>query len=145
ELGRGAMGVVYEARQLSLDRNVAIKVIVGYGSLSRELRERFDREIAMLAGISHPNIVKTFGSGVFAGTPYVVMELIRGEPLTSLLLPKGEALTTDRVHRIVEIAAKLARALDHAHERGVVHRDVKPGNVLVDSRGEPVLIDFGLA
>jgi tetratricopeptide (TPR) repeat protein/predicted Ser/Thr protein kinase len=145
ELGRGGMGVVFEARQLRLERRVAIKLLTGGQGLSSRLRERFEREIAMLARIRHPNVVKVFGSGVVQDSPYVVMELVEGDSL-ALRPGAGAPARPVRAWRdAVKIGAKMARALDHLHELGVVHRDVKPSNVLVDARGEPVLIDFGLA
>ncbi len=145
ELGRGGMGVVFEARQVRPERRVAIKLLTAGQEFSERLRERFEREIAMLARIRHPNVVKVFDSGRVGGAPYVVMELVEGDSL---------ARRADDVHAVrrpgswrdaVRLCAKIARALDHVHELGVVHRDVKPSNVLIDAAGEPVLIDFGLA
>jgi predicted Ser/Thr protein kinase len=145
ELGRGGMGAVYEARQIALNRRVAIKVIVGGGALSTHARSRFEREITTLARISHPSIVKVFGSGMVAGAPYVAMELIDGEPLSRRLPDRGRRITRASIEPLVRIAITLARALDHAHEQGVVHRDIKPANVLITGNGDPVLLDFGLA
>lgn len=145
ELGRGGMGVVFEARQVTLDRRVAIKVLGSAATPSPRLRDRFDREIMTLARISHPGIVKVFGSGVVAGASYVAMELVDGESLVTRLPEAGEIVALEQIEECARVAVKLARALDYAHELGVIHRDVKPGNVLIDARGEPMLIDFGLA
>lgn len=144
ELGRGGMGVVYEARQLALGRSVAIKVIAGSGLGSPRLEERFEREIAALARISHPNIVKVFGTGYVREAPYIVMELVSGESLERRL-QGPPARTSEQFDELVGIGLALARALDHAHEQGVIHRDVKPGNVMLHADGQPVLLDFGLA
>jgi tetratricopeptide (TPR) repeat protein len=145
ELGRGGMGVVFEAHQVRPERRVAIKLLTGGQGLTARLRERFEREISMLARIRHPNVVKVFGSGVVQGAPYVVMELVEGDSLARRPSDGGAARPAVPWLTAVKLGAKVARALDYVHELGVVHRDVKPSNVLIDARGEPVLIDFGLA
>ncbi len=145
ELGRGGMGVVFEARQARPERRVAIKLLTAGQELSERLRERFEREIAMLARIRHPNVVKVFGSGRAGDAPYVVMELVEGDSLARRAADVDAARRPGSWREAVRLCAKIARALDHVHELGVVHRDVKPSNVLIDAAGEPVLIDFGLA
>lgn len=145
ELGRGGMGVVFEARQVRPERRVAIKLLTAGQALSERLRERFEREIAMLARIRHPNVVKVFGSGRVGEAPYVVMELVEGDSLARRAADLDAARRTGSWREAVKLCAKIARALEHVHELGVVHRDVKPSNVLIDPAGEPVLIDFGLA
>lgn len=138
-LGAGGMARVYLAEDELLDRPVAIKVI---DSRLRDddMLQRFANEARAIARFRHPNIVTVFTSGESAGTPYIVMDFQPGGTLESRLasgaLPASES---------VAIAARLADALAYSHERGIIHRDVKPGNVLFGEAGEPVLTDFGIA
>jgi hypothetical protein len=141
EIARGGMGVVYRARDPRLDRLVAIKVLLRARGQGSKVRKRFEREAEALARIRHPHVVAVHDSGQDRGTPYLVLDLVEGESLRRRLrragpLPPAEAAT---------VAAKVARALQHAHDQGVLHRDVKPDNVLLDADGEPRLTDFGLA
>jgi serine/threonine protein kinase/uncharacterized caspase-like protein len=138
ELGKGAMGTVYLAQDTSLQRQVALKIP---RFDSAEMRERFFREARNAATLDHPNICPVYDVGEYAGVPYLTMAYIEGQPL-------GEELRAGKPmpqRRAVEIVAKLARALEEAHRHGVVHRDIKPSNVMVNRRGEPVIMDFGLA
>jgi Protein kinase domain len=138
-LGRGAMGAVFLARERALEREVAIKVLPPEGSGDGE-RERFRREARIAARLTHPNIVPLHSFGDAAGVLYFVMGYVRGESLRSRLR-RGMSLTSAR-----RILVELADALDHAHRQGVVHRDVKPDNVLVeDESGRAMLTDFGIA
>jgi hypothetical protein len=140
-LGRGGMGSVYLARDLTLDREVAIKV-VKTDSSSRDVHERLRREARTAARLSHPNIVPLHAFGEVEGMPYFVMGYVRGESLAVRLRRDG-TLPEDDARRIL---ADLAEALDHAHRQGVVHRDVKPDNVLLDDEsGRALLTDFGVA
>ena len=140
-LGRGGMGAVYLARDLALDREVAIKV-VKTDSSPREIHDRLRREARTAAKLSHPNIVPLHAFGEVEGMPYFVMGYVRGESLDARLRRDGK-LPDDEARRIV---ADLAEALDHAHRQGVVHRDVKPDNVLLDDEsGRALLTDFGVA
>ncbi len=146
ELGRGGMGVVYRAGDPALGRIVALKVLPA-GS-HPEYRERFLREGRVAARLRHPGIVTVHAAGVAEapggpggeGSAYLVMDLIDGESLADVL--DRETLPPDRAARVVEA---VARALAHAHSQGVIHRDVKPGNILLDRVGTPHLADFGLA
>ncbi len=138
-LGEGGMGVVFEARDEKLGRTVALKVIRGEASAGA--RARFEREIQAACRVRHPNLVTVHGSGEEEGVRFLVSELVAGESLAARLA-RGGALS---VAEAAAIGEKLARALHALHEGGVVHRDVKPGNVLIDERGEPRLTDFGLA
>lgn len=139
ELGRGGMGVVYRARDPLLGREVALKVIRGDALSSPERRARLLREAAAMARLRHPGIVEVFEVGEPEGIPFFTMRLIRGEPLSSYIargrMPVEEAL---------RIGVELARVLQFAHEQGMIHRDVKPGNVLMEEGTRPVLLDFGL-
>ncbi len=140
ELGRGGMGVVHRGYDLSLRRHVAIKMIsLGSGADERQIR-RFEREAVAAAKLRHPGIVAVHEAGVHEGRPFIVMDLVDGESLETAL--ERGALSPKR---IAEIIHDVARALEHAHEHGIVHRDVKPENILVDAEGKAYLTDFGLA
>jgi hypothetical protein len=140
-LGRGGMGAVYLARDLALDREVAIKV-VKTDSSAREIQDRLRREARTAARLSHPNIVPLHAFGEVEGMPYFVMGYVRGESLATRLRRDGK-LPEEEARRVL---ADLAEALDHAHRQGVVHRDVKPDNVLLDDEsGRALLTDFGVA
>ena len=139
-LGRGAMGEVYEARDTKLDRRVALKVVQPGLLGSAEAIARFGREAKATARFNHPNIVTIHAVGEHLGQPYVALELLEGETLQQRVergaLPQGEAIATAR---------SIAEALAEAHRHGVLHRDLKPGNVHVDRGGRVRVLDFGLA
>lgn len=140
EIGRGGQGVVYRARQKSLNRTVALKVI-GAGAWATEAHlKRFRLEAEATAGLNHPFIVPIHEIGEQNGHCYFSMSLIEGEQLDAVA--SGGAMPASRA---TELVAKLARTVHHAHDRGVLHRDIKPGNILLDAKGEPHLTDFGLA
>jgi serine/threonine protein kinase len=140
ELGRGGMGVVYQAWQESLDRPVALKVILAREHAGPEERRRFRAEAEAIARLQHPNIVQVFEVGEHRGLPYFAMELVDG---TTLATEVGGRLASPR--QAAEQVATLAQAVEHAHQRGVVHRDLKPANVLVTPDGALKITDFGLA
>jgi eukaryotic-like serine/threonine-protein kinase len=135
------MAEVYRAHDRLLDRPVALKVLFPELSIDRTFVERFRREAQAAANLLHPNIVQVFDWGEDAGTYFIVMEFIDGRPLSSILRTAGP-LHPDRA---AEIAADVALALDYSHRRGVVHRDVKPGNVLITDEGSVKVTDFGIA
>ncbi|MBJ7331896.1 MAG: serine/threonine protein kinase [Solirubrobacteraceae bacterium] len=137
-IGRGGMGVVYQGRHVHLDRPAAIKVLGDWWRGDEEARERFLRESRLAARLQHPNIVAIYDAGELDGRLYVAMQLVRGGDLHALL-DQG-ALAPARALSIIE---QLASALDTAHDAGLVHRDVKPGNVLLEG-DRAVLSDFGL-
>ncbi len=141
ELGRGGMAVVYRAYQPSLNRHVAIKVLPAQLALDREFVERFLREARAAAGLRHPNIVIVHDVGQDKGLYYIVMEYLEGRTLKQLIEQEGP-LPPDRVIRILE---QVAAALDYAHQRGFVHRDVKPANIFVGEGDRVTLTDFGIA
>jgi hypothetical protein len=140
-LGRGGMGAVYLARDLTLDREVAIKVIKTDAD-ALEVYDRFRREAKTAARLSHPNVVPLHAFGEVEGMPYFVMGYVRGESLAARLRRDGK-LPEDEARRVL---AEIADALDHAHRQGIVHRDIKPDNVLLeDESGRALLTDFGVA
>ena len=138
ELGRGGMGVVYEARHRALNRRVALKVIRGFAG--RDEISRFRAEAEAVARLQHPNIVQIYEVGDHAGLPYLALEFVNGGSLASQL---RRTVPTPRA--AAELATALARAVQHAHSRGVIHRDLKPANILLAADGSPKVSDFGLA
>jgi serine/threonine protein kinase len=157
-LARGGMAEVYLGTHLSLDRQVAIKVLHSFIEADPELLERFQREAKAVAGLRHPNIVQVFDFDTFDGHPYIVMEYLKGAALSTYL----QALHKNEVKLSLEQIGKLLKSivagLDYAHAQGVIHRDIKPANILLHSKNgeftenslltkhvEPVITDFGLA
>jgi eukaryotic-like serine/threonine-protein kinase len=138
-VGAGGMGEVYRARDTRLDRVVAIKILPDHLSDRAELRERFEREARTVGSLNHSHICTLFDIGRQDGTDYLVMEYLEGETLAQRLL-KG-ALPLDQVLRY---AIEIADALDKAHRKGITHRDLKPGNIMLTKSGTK-LLDFGLA
>src|SRR5215471_14946214 len=139
-IGHGGMAVVYRARQDSLDRTVAVKILSENLAASPEFLERFRREARTVGNLRHPNVITVFDFGEDdRGVPYLVLEFIEGPTLADLM----DAGLDDS--RIPDLLDQIAAGLDYAHRRGVIHRDVKPGNVLLTEDGRVVLADFGLA
>jgi WD40 repeat protein len=142
ELGHGGMGVVYEAQDVRLDRRVALKVLHSGLVATRQSADRFRLEAVAASRLEHPNIVPVYEAGESDGQPYLAMGLVEGESLAERI---AREKTKVAPREAATLAVKIARAIHHAHERGVLHRDLKPGNVLLDGQGEPHMIDFGLA
>jgi beta-lactam-binding protein with PASTA domain/tRNA A-37 threonylcarbamoyl transferase component Bud32 len=140
-VARGGMAEVYRARDRLLDRPVALKVLFPELSVDRAFVERFRREAQAAAKLSHPNIVPVFDWGEDAGAYFIVMEYVEGRPLSALLRERGPLEPV----RAAEIASQVAAALASAHRHGVVHRDIKPGNVLITDDGQVKVTDFGIA
>lgn len=142
ELGRGGMGVVFRARQLSLQREVALKVIPKTVTTGRDFKERFFREARTAGKLNHPNIVKAIDAGETARHFFFAMELIEGERMIDLIRRQKRLPES----RVLYYSLQIAQALKHAHANGLVHRDIKPENLLLDPEGETVKIaDMGLA
>ena len=139
EVGRGGMGIVYRARQKSLDRIVAIKMILKGQFATEEERKRFQSE-ASAAAIEHPNIVPVYEVGEYDGQPFYCMKFIDGETLRERL-QRGVFSSRDAA----SFVSKVAKAIHFAHLQGILHRDLKPSNILIDKNGEPHISDFGLA
>ncbi len=138
EIGRGATGAVYEGEDTELHRRVAVKVL--HASIGAHVRERFHREAEAAAAVSHPNVVAMHDAGEHGGSQYLVMELVDGIPLNEWMSKQG----ADPRAAIV-LLEKIARGVGAAHAKGIVHRDIKPGNIFVTAAGEPKVGDFGLA
>src|SRR3954447_18549460 len=138
--GRGGMGVVYRALHRPLKREVALKVIAPDVSRDAEFRMRFRRECEAAAAVQHPHVVSVYHAGEDDGRLYVTMRFVEGTDLAQLLAAEGRL----EPERAVELIAQVAAGLDVAHERGLVHRDVKPANVLLDATGHALLTDFGV-
>ena len=140
-IARGGMAEVYRAHDRLLDRPVALKVLFPELSVDRSFVERFRREAQAAANLSNPNIVPVFDWGEDSGTYFIVMEFVDGRPLSSVLKSSGPL----SAERAAEIGAPVAAALGYAHKHGVIHRDVKPGNVLITDDGQVKVTDFGIA
>jgi serine/threonine protein kinase len=140
EIGRGGMGVIYKARQRGSRRIVALKRVLSYHSDSSETLVRFRREAEAVASLDHPNILPIYEVGEADGLPFFTMKFAPGGSLQSV----KKALREDP-RQCVSLLERVARAVHHAHEQGILHRDLKPGNILLDGWREPMVSDFGLA
>ena len=164
ELGRGGQGEVSLAEDLKLGRQVALKVLRGWGAASEELLARFEREAAVAARLDHPGICTVYEAGIHDGIPYIAMQYVEGETLGRMIAttrstsssrsardaaPDSETPrdrpTRDEVIRRLALVESVARSVHVAHEAGIIHRDLKPGNIVVTPDGHPVVLDFGLA
>jgi serine/threonine-protein kinase len=140
-LGRGGMGEVYRATDLALGQSVALKFLPEEAAHNPRLLERFHGEVRVARQVSHPNVCRVYDIGEADGMPFISMEYVDGEDLASLLLRIGR-LPSDKA---VEMARKLCAGLAAAHDKGVIHRDLKPQNIMLNKRGEVLIMDFGLA
>src|SRR5499426_1825270 len=138
-LGAGGMGEVYRALDKRIDRTVAIKILPAHLSEKADARERFEREARAISQLSHANICQLYDLGQQDGIHYIVMEFLEGETLASRLA-KGRL----PIEQVLRYGAEIAEGLDQAHRTGVVHRDLKPGNIMLTRSGAK-LMDFGLA
>jgi len=138
-LGAGGMGEVYRAQDSRLNRTVAIKVLSGEFSADPDLRQRFEREAKAISALQHPNICTLHDIGQQDGVDYLVLEFVEGETLDARLV-KGPL----PLNQVLRYSAEIADALDKAHRQGFIHRDLKPGNIMLTKSGAK-LLDFGLA
>ena len=140
-LGRGGMGNVYKARERTLDRYVALKIVPEYRSRDEQFIERFRREARIAARLRHPRIVSVHEVGLMGPFPYFSMDYIEGSTLRSVVERRHSLPHEGAISIVVEIC----RAVAHAHSKGIIHRDLKPENVMIDTEGDVFVMDFGLA
>src|SRR5215470_16283921 len=140
-IGRGGMGSVYKAHDPILDRLVALKVVSAESDHTDELRARFFREAQACAKLSHPNVVTIHDLGEADGNLFIVMELLEGDELRQLIARRAITHLEDKLPLMIQIC----EGLEYAHEKGIVHRDVKPGNIFVLRSGQVKILDFGIA
>src|SRR6202051_1585176 len=141
QVGAGGMGEVYQAHDIKLGRDVAIKVLPEAFAHDAERLSRFQHEAKMLAALNHPNIATIHGLEQSGSTSYLVMELVPGETLADRVKRDGAV----PIEEALAIAVQIAEALEAAHEKGIIHRDLKPANVKVTPEGKVKVLDFGLA
>ncbi|TVR29558.1 MAG: serine/threonine protein kinase, partial [Nitriliruptor sp.] len=139
-IGRGGMAEVYAARDLNLGREVAIKLLLERFRDDEGFTRRFQEEARNVARLNHPNLVAVYDTGMDQGQSYIVMELVRGRSMQQAITAGG--LTEDRA---LEVAADVCSALAYAHQHNLVHRDIKPGNILLADDGTVKVTDFGIA
>ena len=143
EICRGAQGVVFRARQPNTNRDVALKRLLAGSFATPSMRGRFEREVEAVTSLNHPNVVTVYGMEIVGGQPLLAMEWIDGRPVDKWAAGNG----SDRrdVREILHVFVRICDAVNHAHQRGVIHRDLKPPNILIDEKDEPRVLDFGLA
>jgi len=140
KIGQGGIAVIYKARQESLNRDVAIKILSSKLTVDPEIVRRFERESMVIAKLNHPNIVHIIDRGKAGNRYYFVMEYVEGTSLREVIERRNIPLNTK-----LDMIAQVCKALDYAHKNGVIHRDIKPTNILIDRQGNPRVADFGIA
>jgi len=141
ELGRGGMGIVYKAHETSLNRPVALKVLPAHLAGNDEYVKRFTKEARAAARLNHPHVVTIYAIDAFEGSPFIAMEYVKGRELAAVIAERGPLPMAEAL----EIAAQVASALAVAHGLGIIHRDIKPQNVMIDAAGRAKVMDFGIA
>src|SRR6266487_229300 len=141
QLARGGMAEVYLGTHLTLDRPVAIKVMHSYVEADEDLKSRFQREARVVAGLRHPNIVQIFDFDTADGHPYIVMEYLKGPTLATYLRHLHQRKKRIPPHQVARLLKALTAALDYAHGQGVIHRDIKPGNILLHNKTDDIPLD----
>lgn len=144
-LGSGGMGVVYEAEDIKLGRRVAMKFLPSELASDRVAFERLQREARAASALDHPNICSIYELGEHEGQPFIVMQLLEGETLRQWIKSASRLDPHARLGRTVDLAIQIAHGLNAAHQKGIIHRDIKPDNVIVTTRGDAKILDFGLA
>ena len=145
KIGQGGMATVYKGFHPGLQRPVAIKVLAESLTATPELAQRFRREAQTIAALRHPHIVQVYDFGPLGDSHYLAMEYVEGSDLQAEMARRREEKRPFTSDEILHLLGRVAKALDYAHSQGVIHRDVKPGNVLLAANGQPILTDFGLA
>ena len=154
KIGSGGMGEIYLAEDTKLERSVALKFLPRHMTEDREARTRFEREAKAAAALNHPNIVTVYEIGEHEGQVYIAMEYVEGQTLKELISVNRPPSTVDRspiapgplpIAQVLDIATQIAAGLAAAHAKGIVHRDIKPQNILIDKDGRVKILDFGLA
>ncbi len=141
QVGKGGMGRVYKVRDTQINEDIALKLIKPEIATDEKVIERFRNELIIARKITHKNVCRLFDINEEAGTPFITMEFVSGEDLKSILLKEGKLAET----KIISIAKQVCEGLDAAHELGVVHRDLKPQNIMIDEKGKAKIMDFGIA
>src|SRR5271165_1733530 len=141
-IGRGGLGSVYLAEDAAIGRQVAVKVIPLRGADNEYQIKRIEREVSILGQLDHPNVIKIYDFGRTGDDAYIVMEYVDGGDLSQLMVTGGARVTGEVATTILE---QIAAGLDYAHSRGVIHRDVKPSNILLNKNDRVFLTDFGVA
>ncbi|PJF38426.1 MAG: serine/threonine protein kinase, partial [Phototrophicales bacterium] len=145
-IGEGGMAAVYRARQINLDREVALKTLPDKLAQNPQYEERFEREAKAVASLQHPHIVPIFDSRTDHGISYITMRLLTGGSLGDRMANREkQGADLPSLSEIAQLLKQVGSALDYAHGRGVIHRDIKPSNIMFDDQGNPFIVDFGIA